>query len=81
MTTSHLRFDSACMTWFVSGPILVAVMPLRMTPSIFPLSAWSKIDIHDEFVPGFGRKWNANSLSLVAAPRYHALSKLTMKLR
>src|SRR5712664_2034559 len=81
ITTSHLRFESACSTWLTSGPIEVAVIPLRMTPSIFPLSAWSKIDIHDEFVAGFGRKWNANSLSFVAAPRYHALSRLTMKLR
>ena len=81
MTTSHLRFDSACMTWFVSGPILVAVMPLRMTPSIFPLSAWSKIDIHDEFVAGFGRKWNAKSLLVVATPRYQPFSRLTVKLR
>ena len=57
------------MTWFTSGPMLVAVMPDRMTPSIFPLSAWSKIEIHDEFVPGFGMKSNAYSFFFVAASR------------
>ena len=41
MTTSHLRFESACRTWFESGPMLVAVMPESITPSIFPFSAWS----------------------------------------
>src|SRR5205814_12662 len=54
MTTSHLSFPSAVRTWFESGPIDVAVMPERITPSIFPLRAWSYIDIHDEFVAGFG---------------------------
>src|SRR5712692_7221850 len=49
MTTSHFRFDSACCTWLASGPMLAAVMPDRITPSILPFSAWSKIDIHDEF--------------------------------
>ena len=29
------------MTWLESGPMLVAVIPERMTPSILPLSAWS----------------------------------------
>ena len=41
MTASHLRLASACITWLASGPMLVAVMPDRMTPSIFFLSAWS----------------------------------------
>src|ERR1700674_600967 len=79
--TSHLRLASACCTWLTSGPMLAAVMPDRIRPSIFPLSAWSKIDIHDEFCPGLGTKWNANSLALVAASPYHALSVLTMNLR
>src|SRR5213594_2896820 len=81
MTTSHLRFPRACSTWFESGPMLVAVMPLSITPSIFPLRAWSKIDIHDEFTAGFGMKSNANSLSFVAVLPYQPLSRLTMKLR
>src|SRR5262245_45558301 len=55
MTHSHLRFDSACMTWLESGPMLVAVMPDRITPSIFPRSAWSKIDIQDALLAGLGR--------------------------
>src|SRR5712692_4921207 len=54
MTTSHLRFESACCTWLESGPMLAAVMPDRIKPSIFPFSAWSWIDIHDEFWPGLG---------------------------
>ena len=41
MITSHLSFASACSTWFTSGPMLVAVMPFRIRPSILPLSAWS----------------------------------------
>src|SRR5688572_30591039 len=81
ITTSHFRFASACMIWFVSGPMLVAVMPERITPSIFPLSAWSKIDIHEELVAGLGMKLKAYSLSLVAALPYQPLSRLTMKLR
>src|SRR6267378_3294735 len=49
MPTSHLRLASACCTWLASGPMLAAVIPERITPSILPLSAWSYIDIHDEF--------------------------------
>ncbi len=41
ITTSHLRLASACITWFESGPMLVAVMPDRMTPSILFRRAWS----------------------------------------
>ncbi len=41
MTTSHFRLDSAFSTWLESGPMLVAVIPERMTPSILPFSAWS----------------------------------------
>src|SRR6185369_11508216 len=41
MTTSHLRLARACITWLESGPMLVAVIPERMTPSIFFLRAWS----------------------------------------
>ena len=55
MTHSHLRFDSACSTWLESGPMLVAVIPERMTPSILPRSAWSKIEIQDAFAAGLGR--------------------------
>ena len=54
MTTSHLRLDSAFSTWLLSGPMLVAVIPERMTPSIFPFSAWSKIVIHEALPAGFG---------------------------
>src|SRR5712692_11110773 len=79
MTTSHLRLASAWSTWLESGPMLVAVMPLSITPSIFPLSAWSKMDIQDEFVAGLGTKLNAKSFVGWAAPRYQAFSRLTMK--
>ena len=41
MMTSHLSLPSASMTWLESGPMLVAVIPDRMTPSILPFSAWS----------------------------------------
>ena len=41
ITTSHRSFESASSTWLVSGPMLVAVMPERRSPCIFPLSAWS----------------------------------------
>ena len=41
MTTSHLRFASAWRTWLLSGPMLVAVIPERINPSILPLRAWS----------------------------------------
>ena len=41
ITASHLRLPSAVITWLASGPMLVAVIPDRMTPSIFFLSAWS----------------------------------------
>ncbi len=39
MTHSHLRFERACSTWLESGPMLVAVMPDSIIPSIFPWSA------------------------------------------
>src|SRR2546428_13673049 len=54
MTTSHLSFESACMTWFESGPMLAAVMPDSISPSILPRSAWSKMEIQDELEAGFG---------------------------
>src|SRR5678815_1142702 len=54
MTQSHLRFDSACSTWLESGPMLVAVMPESMTPSILPCRAASKMDSHDESEAGLG---------------------------
>ena len=41
MTTSHFSLPRACITWFESGPMLVAVIPESIRPSIFPLSAWS----------------------------------------
>src|SRR6202011_1532973 len=55
MITSHLRLACAWRIWVVSGPMLVAIMPERKSPSIFPLRAWSKIEIHEEFAAGFGR--------------------------
>ena len=81
MTTSHLRLESACSTWLESGPMLVAVIPDSISPSILPWSAWSKIEIQDAFPAGLGRWWKANSLRLVAASPYQALSRLTMNLR
>ena len=39
MTTNHLRFDSAFSTWFESGPMLAAVMPDSIKPSILPFRA------------------------------------------
>src|SRR5262249_20801798 len=81
MTHSHLRFDSAWSTWLESGPMLVAVMPDSITPSIFPRSAWSKMDSQDALLAGLGRKLNANSFSAVAASPYQDLSRLTMNLR
>ena len=41
MTTSHLRFESAFITWLESGPMLLAVIPESIRPSIFPCSALS----------------------------------------
>ena len=41
ITTSHFRLPSASITRFESGPMLVAVIPLKIRPCIFPLSAWS----------------------------------------
>ena len=41
ITTSHLRLASASMTRFESGPMLVAVIPLRISPCILPFSDWS----------------------------------------
>src|SRR2546421_4946781 len=49
MTTNHLRLASACITRFESGPMLVAVIPLKMSPCIFPLRAWSWIVMHEAF--------------------------------
>src|SRR5262245_66577469 len=72
ITHSHFKLDSACSTWLESGPMLVAVIPDRITPSIFPRSAWSKMEIQDAFAAGLGKWWKANSLSLVAASPYHA---------
>src|SRR5438128_9761166 len=80
MTTNHFRLPSAWRTWLLSGPMLAAVIPDRIRPSIFPFSAWSKIDIHDEFWAGLGTKLKANSLSLLAASPYQPLSVLTMNL-
>src|SRR5262245_24679190 len=54
ITTSHLSLVSAVSTWLESGPMLVAVMPDSMTPSILPLRAWSKIVIQDALPAGFG---------------------------
>ena len=34
--------------------MLVAVIPLRISPSIFPFSAWSWIEIQELLEPGFG---------------------------
>ena len=80
MMTNHFKLASACRTWLLSGPMLAAVIPDRISPSILFFSAWSKMDIHDEFEAGLGRKLNANPLSLVAASPNHALSRLVMNL-
>ena len=40
-TTIHFRAARAWRTWFESGPMLVAVIPLSSRPSMFPFSAWS----------------------------------------
>ncbi len=76
MTTSHFRLASAWRTWLVSGPMLAAVIPERITPCILPLRAWSKIVIHDALDAGFGMKSKANSLATVAALPYQALRVL-----
>src|SRR5579864_256854 len=76
MTTSHFRLARACRTWLVSGPMLAAVIPDRITPCILPWRAWSKIVIHDALEAGLGTKSNANSLLLVAASPYQPLSVL-----
>ena len=71
MTHSHLSLPSACSTWLESGPMLVAVMPDSIRPSILPCSAWSKIDSQDALAAGLGRWSKANSLRLrgrVAVP-------------
>src|SRR5439155_23922263 len=73
MTTSHFSLDRACRTWFESGPMLVAVMPERKTPSIFPFSAWSKIVIQDALEAGLGTKANAKLFWAVAASPYPTL--------
>jgi hypothetical protein len=78
MTHSHLSLPSACCTWLESGPMLDAVIPLSITPSILPWSAWSKIVIQEALPAGLGRWLKAYSLSLVALSPYHALSRLTM---
>src|SRR5437899_626424 len=80
MTTSHFMLDSACRTWFESGPMLVAVIPERISPSILPLSAWSKMEIQDAFPAGLGRKWKPKSFSFVAWSPYQVFSRLTMNL-
>src|ERR1700694_6268743 len=77
ITTSHLRLPRACITRFESGPMLVAVIPLRIRPAILPWSAWSKMLIHDEFLAGLRMKLKANSFDLVAASPYEALSAHT----
>ena len=41
ITTSHFRLASAWRTWLLSGPMLAAVIPDSISPSIFPFSAWS----------------------------------------
>src|SRR5690242_21747061 len=80
MTHNHLRLDSACSTWLESGPMLVAVIPDSISPSILPCRAWSKMDSQEALARGLGRWSNANSLSLVATSPYQALSRLTMNL-
>src|SRR5919201_6858440 len=47
ITTSHLRLASACITRLESGPMLVAVIPLRINPPLFPFGAWSENVIHE----------------------------------
>src|SRR4030095_11034133 len=54
MTQSHLSFDRACSTWLESGPMLVAVMPESIRPSLFPRTARAKMDSHDPFEDGLG---------------------------
>src|SRR3989442_8201920 len=81
MTTSHLRLPRACITRFESGPMLVAVIPLRIRPCIFPLSAWSKMLIQEEFLAGLGMKSKANSFDFVAASPYQPFVRLTMNFR
>ena len=81
MTQSHFSLPRACSTWLESGPMLVAVMPDSIRPSILPLSAWSKMVSQEALDAGLGRRSIANSLSLVAASPYHALSRLTRNLR
>ena len=55
ITHSHLSLPSASCTWLESGPMLEAVMPLSITPSILPCSAWSKIPIQEALPAGLGR--------------------------
>src|SRR4029450_7812096 len=52
ITASHRRLASACITWLASGPMLVAVIPDRMTPSIFFFSAWWGVEIQVVFEKG-----------------------------
>src|SRR5256885_6593650 len=54
ITTSHLRLPRACITRFESGPMLVAVMPLRMSPCIFPFSASAEMLIQGELLARLG---------------------------
>src|SRR5438105_8138504 len=77
MITSHFRLESAFRTWLESGPMEVAVIPERITPSIFPFSAWSKIEIHEALLAGFGIHLYMKSLSAEAASPYQFLSRLT----
>jgi hypothetical protein len=81
ITHSHFSFDNAWSTWLESGPMLVAVIPDRISPSILPRSAWSKIEIQDALAAGLGRWWKAKSLSGRAASPYQAFSRLTTNLR
>jgi hypothetical protein len=61
--------------------MLDAVIPLRMTPCILPLRAWSKMLIQDVFPAGFGRWLKANSFFFVALSPYQVLRRLTRKFR
>src|SRR5256885_17137792 len=44
ITTSHFSFPRAGITWFESGPIEGAVIPVTIPPSLSPLSAWPYMD-------------------------------------
>src|SRR5207249_1976024 len=80
ITTSHLSLPSASRTWLLSGPMLAAVMPERMSPSILPFSAWSQIAIQDAADAGLGLQSNATCLSFFAASPNHASTVAPMNL-